>query len=359
MSSRYTRLEDSDSPSSSRNPSNPRSSIITSHNPSPSSSSSVTSTPPTYSTFGSTPARIMSAEQQKAGQIHRNSADVHDPQAPWFTHLEYSVDVAEWDDDRKYPNCPLCRQQFVGSLMGSGKHHCRACGVLCCSSCSKGSLELPGYRGNERVCDGCRKKVLQLRAYINTHEETLINNVPANTQAVKFHAYVPGKVEPYETELWLSQTLLLFMYKDVAGQMQGLPVHTLKEVTEGFSSPELEGRTKKTVMCCCSGQDELFLKKKERLFSIVTQDGKTFDFEAPSTQTKAEWVSRIRGLIDTCGPFVDYHFKVAHYDVFDLLKKEKFRLSPENIKRLRDEKRAEARAQKSAEAERIKNKYGR
>ncbi len=84
------------------------------------------------------------------------------------------------------------------------------------------------------------------------------------------------------------------------------------------------------------------VKKKERLFSVVTTDGRMLDFEAPSTQLRAEWVARLRGLIEICGPFVDYHFKIGHYDVFDLLKKERYRLSPENIKRLKDEKRVSA-----------------
>lgn len=55
----------------------------------------------------------------------RHAGDADDPQAPWLTHLEYSVDPLVWDDDNKFPACPLCQSAFVVSMMGSGRHHCR------------------------------------------------------------------------------------------------------------------------------------------------------------------------------------------------------------------------------------------
>lgn len=78
-----------------------------------------------------------------------------------------------WHKDKASSNCPLCFDSFG---LTNRRHHCRACGVLCCDKCSPKRMQLsytadvageisPAANNNssnnnnnskdERVCDGC------------------------------------------------------------------------------------------------------------------------------------------------------------------------------------------------------------
>lgn len=67
--------------------------------------------------------------------------------------------------DGESDHCLLCVEKFT---FGNRKHHCRACGILCCLMCSSKRLPLhhsatstssssqkPKSSSDNRVCDGC------------------------------------------------------------------------------------------------------------------------------------------------------------------------------------------------------------
>jgi hypothetical protein len=299
------------------------------------------------------PHEARSAEKHHARRVE--DAD-NDPQAPWNTHLEYSVDPSEWEDDEKHRACPLCKGTFVVTLIGSGRHHCRMCGVLCCAACSKGSLDLPGYDGSERVCDPCKKQVLSLRTFFSRHQEALINNMHHNRDAVDFRMY-HGSGSAWRTEVWLAQSLLLLMWRERDDSYAGVPVSSITKITEGFQSSELLGRRNKSFLCCFSSVDDEFAAKENCLFSVHLSDGRTLDFEADSAQVRGLWVERLRGLQVAAAPFVSYHMDAAHYKLHYLLDKEKERLSMKNVlKQIAKSKEGE-RSVKNQKSNAIKQKY--
>jgi hypothetical protein len=60
----------------------------------------------------------------------------------------------EWTANKESGYCLLCLNKF-GYF---DRHHCRACGILCCQHCSSKRLALnhPSPKGSvDRVCDGC------------------------------------------------------------------------------------------------------------------------------------------------------------------------------------------------------------
>lgn len=65
---------------------------------------------------------------------------------------------SEWTSNKESGYCLLCLNKF-GYF---GRHHCRACGILCCQLCSSKRLTLrhPSPKGAiDRVCDGCFNKL--------------------------------------------------------------------------------------------------------------------------------------------------------------------------------------------------------
>lgn len=65
-------------------------------------------------------------------------------------------DPPEWIPDSCRPMCILCKSPFTAFTRG--RHHCRFCGDIFCSACSKGRCLLPvkfRVRDPQRVCDNC------------------------------------------------------------------------------------------------------------------------------------------------------------------------------------------------------------
>ena len=64
---------------------------------------------------------------------------------------------SEWTSDKVSGYCLLCLNKF-GYF---GRHHCRACGILCCQLCSSKrlTLRIPSKGHSDRVCDGCFNKL--------------------------------------------------------------------------------------------------------------------------------------------------------------------------------------------------------
>jgi hypothetical protein len=86
------------------------------------------------------------------------------------------------------------------------------------------------------------------------------------------------------------------------------------------------------------------------LFSLLLSDGRTLDFEAASPALRNEWTDRLKALLANTAQFVQYHFEVAQYKVHELVKKEKERLSPSNIKKLVDKEKVRGTAAPGARA---------
>ena len=73
----------------------------------------------------------------------------------------------KWVHDNSSDHCLLCVDKFSYS---NRRHHCRACGILCCAACSSKRMTLKpqnvksssskGPITGERVCDGCYNRLI-------------------------------------------------------------------------------------------------------------------------------------------------------------------------------------------------------
>lgn len=59
---------------------------------------------------------------------------------------------AVWAQDNTSSNCVCCNTAFT---IYKRRHHCRKCGSLVCSNCSKRRMKMAGSSTPVRVCDGC------------------------------------------------------------------------------------------------------------------------------------------------------------------------------------------------------------
>ena len=58
-------------------------------------------------------------------------------------------------------SCSICRASFG---FFTRRHHCRACGALCCDACSRQRARLQGWAFARRVCDPCSQAQLPTAA---------------------------------------------------------------------------------------------------------------------------------------------------------------------------------------------------
>ncbi|KCV70495.1 hypothetical protein H696_02836 [Fonticula alba] len=70
----------------------------------------------------------------------------------------------EWRCDTTATECGQCKTEF--SFLKSRKHHCRRCGGIFCSRCTKNKAKLPAYPGPERVCDDCYDCLINQRSQL-------------------------------------------------------------------------------------------------------------------------------------------------------------------------------------------------
>lgn len=63
-----------------------------------------------------------------------------------------TVQAPLWVSDKESPVCLLCSTLFT---MVKRRHHCRCCGKLVCSQCSKHRLNIGDTKKKQRVCDDC------------------------------------------------------------------------------------------------------------------------------------------------------------------------------------------------------------
>lgn len=86
-----------------------------------------------------------------------------------FSNAKEILDTepTKWLPDSVSTSCMLCNVRFHPIMCS--RHHCRFCGGLFCSECSKGrSLLPPKFRTNEpqRVCDVCCVRLEGVQAYL-------------------------------------------------------------------------------------------------------------------------------------------------------------------------------------------------
>eukprot|EP00930_Biecheleria_cincta_P048482 TRINITY_DN33778_c0_g1_i1.p1 TRINITY_DN33778_c0_g1~~TRINITY_DN33778_c0_g1_i1.p1 ORF type:complete len:599 (+),score=68.62 TRINITY_DN33778_c0_g1_i1:109-1905(+) len=62
--------------------------------------------------------------------------------------------ATRWVENATTDVCMNCHARF-GIMQLRRKHHCRKCGKVVCSACSRDRQTVPEYNGLQRVCDGC------------------------------------------------------------------------------------------------------------------------------------------------------------------------------------------------------------
>lgn len=69
--------------------------------------------------------------------------------------VNQSVGKPQWQADNEVYQCPLCKSE-LGWLNLRRRHHCRMCGQVVCSSCSKNRMRLPFEMDRlSRICNHC------------------------------------------------------------------------------------------------------------------------------------------------------------------------------------------------------------
>lgn len=65
-----------------------------------------------------------------------------------------------WIPDNMTPFCMICESKFSTFKR---RHHCRACGLLLCSSCCNEKFHLPYLNGEGRICKPCLEQLIKLQ----------------------------------------------------------------------------------------------------------------------------------------------------------------------------------------------------
>jgi len=173
-----------------------------------------------------------------------------------------------YQDSSTVSQCTVCQNIFS---LANRKHHCRGCGVVVCSSCSKGKMvncpvrsvrlgdpeTLPGLltdpkdaQNPQRCCDNCM---------IATAKHTF------------------GKNWNTGQELMLA-TSRNFIGKDDARYMPDSEAkHACPLCAQGYPDGKHHCRTCGTVCCGPCSQNRVILTKKDHFGRIVSWDGKSTD----------------------------------------------------------------------------------
>lgn len=107
---------------------------------------SILASPKSFTVLAETP------EEKSGWMAAINKAIAADPRAA------QKAKAPVWLPDNDAPQCSLCRSAF--SLLHR-RHHCRNCGGVVCSNCSKHEFKLEFSGKNERVCDRCYEMLYQ------------------------------------------------------------------------------------------------------------------------------------------------------------------------------------------------------
>ncbi|XP_065839067.1 pleckstrin homology domain-containing family F member 2-like [Oscarella lobularis] len=84
----------------------------------------------------------------------------------WLSNLKKFMAKAQKGQDGKVTECMVCRKAKFSSY--NGKHQCRNCGKVVCSTCSSHKVDLVVFQGKtpkpgderlERVCNECHNSL--------------------------------------------------------------------------------------------------------------------------------------------------------------------------------------------------------
>ncbi len=110
-----------------------------------------------YSGFSGAGELARRAQQKRRHYVHPHDLD---PTAC------YDVD---WVQDDLAMSCMACYAEFSPLLRR--KHHCRACGRVVCSGCSRARVQVVGLRGLQKACNDCVAEAEKLRGCESISED--------------------------------------------------------------------------------------------------------------------------------------------------------------------------------------------
>ena len=120
---------------------------------------------------GAQPGRVNNARQPATNSAYTDisSAETSRVNATVDDEIDRIVSEGDpdWKSDADYPKCPFCTRGFS---MFSRRHHCRACGMVCCAYCSAKKLTTTVEgKPTVRACDVCFNKA-ELKRLIRRYE---------------------------------------------------------------------------------------------------------------------------------------------------------------------------------------------
>ena len=91
--------------------------------------------------------------------------------------LEHELEklfLAKWIEDLNIRTCFICRKSFSNSLR---KHHCRLCGKVLCSNCTRDKIYTPSGRDPVRCCIPCADFRSRFLCEAHVSKDIVNNNV--------------------------------------------------------------------------------------------------------------------------------------------------------------------------------------
>jgi hypothetical protein len=75
-----------------------------------------------------------------------------------------------WEEDERHPNCSKCHKGFTVTIR---RHHCRSCGGVFCSDCSrfKGRVPARGIPDVVRLCQDCHVGTAEIQSKHTEREQ--------------------------------------------------------------------------------------------------------------------------------------------------------------------------------------------
>lgn len=208
--------------------------------------------------------------------------------------------------------------------MTNRKHHCRKCGDCVCDSCSTNRLRLPGYSVPQRLCKGCFRDVSALNRFVQGEMKATQNNVQSIPGCIRFQIYARNE-PPYQSPVWLSETMMMIMFKSADGKLKGLPIWNLEEIVEGQVTSEFEDRLLVTTCGCFSTPNTELKSISENCFSLRFSNGRTLDLSTSSTRLSLDWIKKFTAM-QSLTPFAKYHVSVSRIPEVALVRMEEQRL---------------------------------
>jgi hypothetical protein len=127
---------------------------------------------------------IAETAKEKTEWMHEINFLIDKAQKTLKRHSTLGVSAPVWVPDSEVTKCTLCGEKF---LIIRRKHHCRQCGNIICSDCSKKKKDIPG-QGIQRVCDSCFEKD---PLTTSIHHKNEVQSDEDDTKAIAKSDYFP------------------------------------------------------------------------------------------------------------------------------------------------------------------------